>query len=66
MNADKIDVIVKRPQEPNREVDFLAKKSGAQIAVLSTSVGDDGAKNYIQMMDNNIKNLLAAFNKNSK
>jgi len=66
MNADKIDVIVRRPQEPNREVDFLAKKSGAQIAVLSTSVGDDGAKNYIQMMDNNIKNLLAAFNKNSK
>jgi len=33
---------------------------------LSTSVGDDGAKNYIQMMDNNIKNLLAAFNQNSK
>jgi ABC-type Zn uptake system ZnuABC Zn-binding protein ZnuA len=66
MNADKIDVIVKRPQEPNREVDFLVKKSGAQIAILSTSVGDDGTKNYIQMMDNNIKNLLAAFNKNSK
>ncbi len=66
MNAEKIDVIVKRPQEPNREVDFLVKKSGAKIAVLSTSVGDDGAKNYIQMMDNNIKNLLAAFNQNSK
>ncbi len=66
MGSENIHVIVKRPQEPNREVDFLAKKSGAQIAVLSTSVGDDGSKNYIQMMDNNIKNLLAAFNKNSK
>ena len=66
MGAENIRVIVKRPQEPNREVDFLSKKSGAQIAILSTSVGDDDAKNYIQMMDNNIKNLLAAFNKNSK
>jgi ABC-type Zn uptake system ZnuABC Zn-binding protein ZnuA len=66
MSAEKIHVIVKRPQEPNREVDFLAKKSGAQTAILNTSVGDDGAKNYVQMMDNNIKNLLAAFNKNSK
>ncbi|WP_173960500.1 metal ABC transporter substrate-binding protein [Polynucleobacter arcticus] len=66
MGSEKIHVIVKRPQEPNREVNFLVKKLGAQIAVLSTSVGDDGAKSYIQMMDNNIKNLLAAFNKNSK
>jgi ABC-type Zn uptake system ZnuABC Zn-binding protein ZnuA len=66
MSAENIRVIVKRPQEPNREVDFLSKKSGAKIAILSTSVGDDGSKNYIQMMDNNIKNLLAAFIQNSK
>ena len=66
METEKIRVIVKRPQEPNREVDFLAKKSSAQIAVLSTSVGDNASKNYIQMMDGNIQNLLAAFNKNLK
>lgn len=66
MEAEKIRVIVKRPQEPNREVDFLAKKSGAQVAVLNTSVGDNGSKDYIQMMDGNIQNLLAAFNKNFK
>ena len=66
MEAEKIQVIVKRPQEPNREVDFLAKKSGAQVAILSTSVGDNGSKDYIQMMDGNIQNLLAAFNKKLK
>ena len=64
MSAEDIKVIVRRPQEPTREVDYLAKKSKAKVAIMSTSVGDDGSKNYIQMMDNNINHLLAAFNQN--
>ena len=62
INAEDIRVIVKRPQEPVREADYLVKKSKAKIAIMGSSVGDDGSRNYVQMIDNNINNLLAAFN----
>jgi ABC-type Zn uptake system ZnuABC Zn-binding protein ZnuA len=63
MRDDQIRLIVKRPQEPSREVDFIAKKMDATVAVLSTSVGDRGEKSYMEMMENNINNLVTAYNK---
>lgn len=67
INKEDIKVVIRRPQEPSKEVDFLAKKSDAAVAVMSASVGDiPKITNYIQMIDDNVNKILDAYNKVSK
>ena len=59
---DQIQVIVREPQEPSRDVDFLAAKAGARVAVLAASVGDTAqALDYFSLFDANVSALIAAF-----
>lgn len=61
MREQRIGVIVRHPQEPSRDVDYLARKAGARVAVLAASVGDlPSAHDYFSLFDTNVAALLAA------
>lgn len=63
MHEQNVSVIVRHPQEPVRDVEFLARKTGARIATLAASVGDlPQATHYLSLFDTNVAALLAAFN----
>ena len=62
-----IKVIVREPQEPLRDVDFLAKKTGARVAVLAASVGSiTMASDYFSLFDANVTALVEAFSEREK
>jgi ABC-type Zn uptake system ZnuABC Zn-binding protein ZnuA len=53
--------LVREPQEPERDLSFVAKQTGAAIVTLATSVGDlPGTEDYISMFDTDIESLLTA------
>ena len=62
-----IKVIVREPQEPLRDVEFLAKKTGARVAVLAASVGATTlASDYFSLFDANVAALVEAFSEREK
>ena len=62
MRDEQVSIIVRHPQEPVRDVDFLARKSGARVAILAASVGDlPQARDYFALFDTNVAALTAAF-----
>ena len=62
-----IKVIVREPQEASRDVDFLAKKTGACVAVLAASVGATTmAGDYFSLFDANVAALIEAFSERGK
>jgi ABC-type Zn uptake system ZnuABC Zn-binding protein ZnuA len=62
MQDERVAVIVRHPQEPVRDVDFLARKAGARVAILAASVGDlPQARDYLALFDTNVAALTAAF-----
>jgi ABC-type Zn uptake system ZnuABC Zn-binding protein ZnuA len=57
-----VSFIVRHPQDPARDVDFLARKAGARVAILAASVGDlPQAKDYFSLFDTNVAALTAAY-----
>jgi ABC-type Zn uptake system ZnuABC Zn-binding protein ZnuA len=61
MQARKARIIVRQPHEPERNVVFLAKRTGSTVAVLATSVGAlPAARDYLSLFDTNIAALAAA------
>jgi ABC-type Zn uptake system ZnuABC Zn-binding protein ZnuA len=61
MQEYKVGVIVRHPQEPSRDVDFLARKTGARVVLLAASVGDlPGTQDYLSLFDVNVSALQAA------
>ena len=61
MRDEKVLLIVRHPQEPARDVDFLARKSGARVAILAASVGDlPSAQDYFSLFETNVAALMAA------
>lgn len=61
MREQRIGIIVRHPQEPLRDVEFLARKAGARVAVLAASVGDlPAARDFLSLFDTNVAALLAA------
>jgi len=53
--------VVREPHEPQRDVAFVAEKSGAKIATLAGSVGaQPRAADYIALFDANVDALAAA------
>lgn len=62
MREEQVSVIVRHPQEPTRDVDFLARKAGARVAVMAASVGDlPQTGDYFSLFDANVAALTAAF-----
>jgi ABC-type Zn uptake system ZnuABC Zn-binding protein ZnuA len=61
MQARKARIIVRQPHEPERDVAFLAKRTGSKLVVLASSVGAlPGTHDYLSLFDTNIATLLAA------
>jgi len=54
-------VIVREPHEPEKDIAFVAKRTGGTIAVLAASVGAlPGADDYLSLFDVNVAALVAA------
>jgi ABC-type Zn uptake system ZnuABC Zn-binding protein ZnuA len=61
MQARGVRIVVRKPQEPERDVAFVARKAGASTVTLAASVGalpDTG--DYIALFDANVAALTAA------
>jgi ABC-type Zn uptake system ZnuABC Zn-binding protein ZnuA len=61
MRARNVRIVVREPHEPERDVAFVAGKTGASIVVLAASVGGQPrTDDYISLFDTNVEALLAA------
>ncbi len=61
MNERMARIIVRQPHEPEKDVAFVAKRTGAVVAVLASSVGAlPGADDYPSLFDVNVAALRAA------
>jgi ABC-type Zn uptake system ZnuABC Zn-binding protein ZnuA len=64
MREKDIAIIVRQPQEPAKNTEFLASRSGAAVVVLAASVGAvPEARDYIGLIDYNVKALAAGFSR---
>ena len=60
MRARGVRIIVRQPHEPEKNVAFLAQRTGAAVVVLAASVGAvPGADDYISLFDINVAALLS-------
>jgi ABC-type Zn uptake system ZnuABC Zn-binding protein ZnuA len=61
MRARGARIVVREPHEPERDVAFVASRTGAQVVKLAASVGAlPGADGYISLFDVNVAALTAA------
>jgi ABC-type Zn uptake system ZnuABC Zn-binding protein ZnuA len=61
MRARGVRVVVREPQDPQRDIAFVADKAGARIVTLAGSVGAlPQARDYISLFDTNIEALESA------
>jgi len=61
MRARGVRIVVREPQEPEREVAFVASKAGASVVTLAASVGAlPRAGDYISLFDANVEALTSA------
>ena len=57
----RVAAIVREPYEPARDVDFLAARTGARVAILASAVGEvPEASDYIALIDYNVAALRKA------
>jgi ABC-type Zn uptake system ZnuABC Zn-binding protein ZnuA len=61
MRDQNARILVRQPHEPEKDLRFLADKTGAAVIVLAGSVGMlPGGDDYISLFDANVSALLAA------
>jgi ABC-type Zn uptake system ZnuABC Zn-binding protein ZnuA len=61
MRARKVRIVVREPQEPERDAAFVANKAGASVLTLAGSVGDlPQATSYLALFDTDVDVLAAA------
>jgi zinc/manganese transport system substrate-binding protein/zinc transport system substrate-binding protein len=61
MQARGVKLVVREPQEPERDLAFVARKAGATIVVLAASVGAlPQATDYLSLFDVNVEALRSA------
>jgi len=61
MQARGARIVVREPHEPERDVAFVARKTGASMVTLAASVGAlPGTDDYIALFDANVAALMAA------
>jgi ABC-type Zn uptake system ZnuABC Zn-binding protein ZnuA len=64
MREKDIVLIVRQPNEPAKNTEFLAGRTGAAVVVLAASVGAvPEARDYIGLIDYNVKALTAGFSR---
>jgi ABC-type Zn uptake system ZnuABC Zn-binding protein ZnuA len=55
---EKVATVVREPHEPARDAEFLARRLGARVAILASSVGAvPEARDYISLIDYNVRAL---------
>ncbi|MCQ8895280.1 metal ABC transporter substrate-binding protein [Limnobacter humi] len=53
--------LIRQPSEPTRDLEFIARKTGAHIVSLAASVGDaPGINNYVDLFEYNVQVLQKA------
>ena len=58
MHARSVRIIIREPQDPERDVSFIAKRTGASVVTLATSVGGrSGIDDYFSIFDVDIAAL---------
>ncbi len=63
MRTRGVRIVVREPNEPERDVTFVAAKSGASVVVLAASVGAlPGAGDYLSLFDTDVAVLVDAAN----
>ena len=61
MHARGVRIVVREPHEPERDVAFVANKTGASMVTLAASVGAlPRAVDYISLFDVNVEALTSA------
>jgi ABC-type Zn uptake system ZnuABC Zn-binding protein ZnuA len=61
MRSDNLRLVVREPHEPERDVAFVAAKTGASVVVLAASVGAlPGTDDYIALFDTDVAALVSA------
>jgi ABC-type Zn uptake system ZnuABC Zn-binding protein ZnuA len=61
MRAGGARIVVREPHEPERDVAFVASKTGAKVVTLAASVGAlPRAVDYISLFDVNVEALTSA------
>ena len=61
MRARGVRIVVREPHEPERDVAFVAQKTGASVVVLATTVGGlPGARDYLSLFETNVGALVEA------
>ena len=61
MAAENVEIILRQPHEPEKNAEFLARKSGARVVQLAASVGAAAdARDYLSLFDSNVAALLVA------
>ena len=61
MQARNVRLVVREPHEPERDVAFVAAKTGASVVVLATSVGAlPGTGDYLALFDTDVDALVRA------
>jgi ABC-type Zn uptake system ZnuABC Zn-binding protein ZnuA len=61
MRERGVRLVVREPREPERDVAFVAAKTGASVVVLAASVGAlPGTSDYMQLFDTNVAALVDA------
>jgi ABC-type Zn uptake system ZnuABC Zn-binding protein ZnuA len=59
MRARNVRIVVRQPHDPEKNVLFVAQKSGAQLVVLAGSVGAlPQANDYVSLFETNVEALL--------
>src|SRR5450759_322123 len=63
MRTRGVRIVVREPHDPERDVTFVAAKSGASVVVLAASVGAlPGAGDYLSLFDTDVAALVDAAN----
>ena len=61
MQARNVRLVVREPHEPERDVAFVAAKTGASVVVLAASVGAlPGTGDYLALFDTDVAALVSA------
>jgi ABC-type Zn uptake system ZnuABC Zn-binding protein ZnuA len=61
MRARGAGIVIREPNEPERDVAFVASKAGAQVVTLAASVGAlSRTDDYISLFDADVEALTAA------
>lgn len=58
---ERVAAVIRQPHEPERDAAFVASKAGALVVVLASSVDAvPGARDYLSLMDHNVRTLARA------